>query len=190
MVRGSRSTHITPTPAARPITSSRCADAGFSLPPAPARLSRLPHGLHRGARTVPVAQAVDRRPCESRRYPEHWDEIVRHVASLKAGSVLPSAMLCKLAAYERQNQLDLALRATGEPASDELLAHTARGLGSHCLLGRLPMGPCRRNADSGLFIDDSGRSALRDLSAFTRPAGTGAAHPGSGSSTPADRIVT
>lgn len=44
---------------------------------------------------------------------EHWDEIVRLVASLKTGSVLPSAMLRKLAAYERQNQLDLALREVG-----------------------------------------------------------------------------
>lgn len=44
---------------------------------------------------------------------EHWDEIVRIVASLKAGTVLPSAMLRKLAAYERQNQLDLALREIG-----------------------------------------------------------------------------
>jgi TnpA family transposase len=44
---------------------------------------------------------------------EHWDEIVRLVASLKAGTVLPSAMLRKLAAYERQNQLDLALREIG-----------------------------------------------------------------------------
>ncbi len=44
---------------------------------------------------------------------EHWDEIVRLVASLKAGTVLPSTMLRKLAAYERQNQLDLALREIG-----------------------------------------------------------------------------
>jgi TnpA family transposase len=44
---------------------------------------------------------------------EHWGEIVRLVASLKAGTVLPSAMLRKLAAYERQNQLDLALREIG-----------------------------------------------------------------------------
>ena len=44
---------------------------------------------------------------------EHWPEIVRLVASMKAGTVLPSAMLRKLAAYERQNQLDLALREIG-----------------------------------------------------------------------------
>jgi TnpA family transposase len=43
----------------------------------------------------------------------HWDDIVRLVASLKAGTVQPSAMLRKLAAYERQNQLDLALREIG-----------------------------------------------------------------------------
>jgi len=43
----------------------------------------------------------------------HWDEIVRLVASLKAGTVQPSVMLRKLATYERQNQLDLALREIG-----------------------------------------------------------------------------
>ena len=44
---------------------------------------------------------------------EHWDEVVRLVASLKAGTVAPSAMLRKLAAYHRQNQLDLALQELG-----------------------------------------------------------------------------
>lgn len=44
---------------------------------------------------------------------EHWDEIVRLVASLKAGAALPSTILRKLAAYERQNQLDLALQEIG-----------------------------------------------------------------------------
>jgi len=44
---------------------------------------------------------------------EAWDDIVRLVASLKAGAVAPSAMLKKLAAYERQNQLDLALAEVG-----------------------------------------------------------------------------
>lgn len=43
----------------------------------------------------------------------HWDDIVRLVASLKIGTVQPSVMLRKLAAYERQNQLDLALREVG-----------------------------------------------------------------------------
>jgi TnpA family transposase len=44
---------------------------------------------------------------------EHWDEVLRLVASLKTESVLPSAMLKRLAAYQRQNQLDFALRELG-----------------------------------------------------------------------------
>ena len=45
---------------------------------------------------------------------EHWDEIVRLIASTSSGHVLPSAMLRKLAAYERQNQVDLALQEIGK----------------------------------------------------------------------------
>jgi TPR repeat protein len=44
---------------------------------------------------------------------EHWDEVLRLVASLQAGTVLPSAMLQRLAAFQRQNQLDLALQELG-----------------------------------------------------------------------------
>jgi TnpA family transposase len=39
--------------------------------------------------------------------------VVRLAASLKAGTVAPSALLRKLAAYRRQNQLDLALQELG-----------------------------------------------------------------------------
>jgi TnpA family transposase len=45
---------------------------------------------------------------------EHWNEVVRLVASLKAGHVAPSMMLRKLAAYERQNQVDIALQEIGK----------------------------------------------------------------------------
>jgi TnpA family transposase len=44
---------------------------------------------------------------------EHWGEVLRLVSSLHAGTVLPFAMLRKLAAYQRQNQLDLALQELG-----------------------------------------------------------------------------
>jgi TnpA family transposase len=44
---------------------------------------------------------------------EHWSEIIRLVTSLKAGIVAPSVMMRKLAAYRRQNQLDLALQELG-----------------------------------------------------------------------------
>jgi TnpA family transposase len=44
---------------------------------------------------------------------ENWDDAVRLVASLQAGVVAPSVMLKKLAAYPRQNKLDLALQELG-----------------------------------------------------------------------------
>ena len=40
--------------------------------------------------------------------------MLRLVASLKAGHVAPSTMLRKLAAYERQNQIDIALQEIGK----------------------------------------------------------------------------
>jgi TnpA family transposase len=45
---------------------------------------------------------------------EHWGDVVRLVASLKAGHVAPSMMLRKLAAYDRQNQIDVALQEIGK----------------------------------------------------------------------------
>jgi TnpA family transposase len=44
---------------------------------------------------------------------EHWNEVIRLVASLQTGVVPSSVMLKKLAAYRRQNQLDLALQELG-----------------------------------------------------------------------------
>jgi TnpA family transposase len=44
---------------------------------------------------------------------ERWDDVVHLVASLQAGTVAPSVMLKKLAAYPRQNKLDLALQELG-----------------------------------------------------------------------------
>ena len=45
---------------------------------------------------------------------EHWSEILRLVASVHSGYVAPSTMLKKLAAYERQNHLHLALQEVGK----------------------------------------------------------------------------
>lgn len=44
---------------------------------------------------------------------DHWGEVVRLVTSLKAGTVLPSAMLKRLSAFQRQNHLDFALQELG-----------------------------------------------------------------------------
>ena len=70
------------------------------------------------ASTDPAAAYKDLQPLFGRRIRtdvirEHWDEVLRLVASLQAGTVLPSAMLKRLAAFQRQNQLDLALQELG-----------------------------------------------------------------------------
>jgi TnpA family transposase len=44
---------------------------------------------------------------------ENWDEILRFAASIKAGTVAPSAILRRLAAYPRQNALAKALKEIG-----------------------------------------------------------------------------
>ena len=44
---------------------------------------------------------------------DHWQEVVRLVASIRAGAVSPSHIMGKLAAYPRQNGLALALREIG-----------------------------------------------------------------------------
>jgi TnpA family transposase len=44
---------------------------------------------------------------------ENWDEILRLVASIKTGTVAPSAILRRLAAYPRQNALAKALKEIG-----------------------------------------------------------------------------
>ncbi len=44
---------------------------------------------------------------------ENWDEILRSGASIKAGTVAPSALMRRLAAYPRQNALAKALREIG-----------------------------------------------------------------------------
>ncbi len=44
---------------------------------------------------------------------ENWDETLRMTASIRAGTVAPSALLRRLAAYPRQNALARALREIG-----------------------------------------------------------------------------
>jgi TnpA family transposase len=53
------------------------------------------------------------RPIRINAIREHWDEIIRFAASIKAGVVAPSVILKKLAAFPRQNRLDFALSELG-----------------------------------------------------------------------------
>ena len=106
-------THYTDTGGATDHLFALCRLLGYRFCP---RLRDFPD--RRLASFEPVPRYASLKPIMGNRVKidvirEHWDEVVRLVASLKAGVVQPSAMLRKLAAYERQNQLDLALREIG-----------------------------------------------------------------------------
>jgi TnpA family transposase len=106
-------THYTDTGGATDHVFILCAMLGFRFCP---RLRDFPE--RKFACIEPAAAYEDLQPLFGRRVRtdvirEHWDEVLRLVASLRAGTVLPSAMLKRLAAFHRQNQLDLALQELG-----------------------------------------------------------------------------
>ena len=106
-------THYTDTGGASDHVFILCAMLGFRFCP---RLRDFPD--RKLATLGPASAHPNLAPILGRRIRadvirEHWDDILRLVASLRAGTVLPSAMLRRLAAYQRQNQLDLALRELG-----------------------------------------------------------------------------
>jgi TnpA family transposase len=106
-------THYTDTGGASDHIFALCRMLGFRFCP---RLRDFPD--RRFATFDPTKHYPTLKPLMGRRVKTdvikaHWDKVVRLVASLKAGTVQPSAMLRKLAAYDRQNQLDLALQEIG-----------------------------------------------------------------------------
>jgi len=106
-------THYTDTGGASDHVFILCAMLGIRFCP---RLRDLPD--RKLACIAPAAHYPDLQPLMGRRIKadiirEHWTETVRLVASLHAGTIAPSTMLKKLAAYRRQNQLDLALQELG-----------------------------------------------------------------------------
>ncbi|MFE8108032.1 Tn3 family transposase, partial [Sphingomonas melonis] len=105
--------HYTDTGGATDHVFALCAMLGFRFCP---RLRDFPD--RRLAALGPVASfpaigSLLGRRVKTDTIREHWGEVLRLVASLKAGHFAPSAMLRKLAAYERQNQVDLALQEIG-----------------------------------------------------------------------------
>jgi TnpA family transposase len=77
---------------------------------------------------------------------EHWNEVVHLVASLQAGVVAPSVMLKKLAAYRRQNKLDLALQEPGQFAQ-----HVAQDIGATGVLPQPSEYEVRADAEPAEF---------------------------------------
>lgn len=106
--------HYTDTGGATDHVFALCAMLGFRFCP---RLRDFPD-----RRLIPIelpATYPDIAPLLGKRIRvdiirEHWDDVIRLVASLKTGHVAPSVMLRKLAAYERQNQVDIALQEIGK----------------------------------------------------------------------------
>src|SRR3546814_4114464 len=88
--------------------------AWISLLPAPARLSRPTARDDRAGCSLSVPHPAIGKRIRSDIIAEQWDDVLRLVGSIKAGHVAPSVMLRKLAAYERQNQLDVALQEIGK----------------------------------------------------------------------------
>ena len=106
-------THYTDTGGASDHIFALCRMLGFRFCP---RLRDFPDRRFAAFETAsryPTLKPLMGRRVKTDVIKAHWDEIVRLVSSLKAGTVQPSVMLRKLAAYERQNQLDLALQEIG-----------------------------------------------------------------------------
>jgi TnpA family transposase len=61
----------------------------------------------------PALEPILGRPIRTDIIRESWDDLIHLAASIQARATLPSAMLKKLAAYKRQNRLDLALGELG-----------------------------------------------------------------------------
>jgi TnpA family transposase len=106
-------THYTGTGGGSDHVFILCALVGFRFCPRLRDLSERKLACVALASTYPYLQPLLGQRIKTEVIREHWGEILRLVASLKAGTVAPSAMLRKLAAYRRQNQLDLALQELG-----------------------------------------------------------------------------
>jgi TnpA family transposase len=97
---------------------------------------------------------------------ERWDDVVRLVASLQAGIVAPSVMLKKLAAYPRQNKLDLALQELGRIERTLFMLDWLENLDlrRHCHVG-LNKGEQRHSLAQVICTFGQGRIAERSTEA-------------------------
>lgn len=93
---------------------------------------------------------------------ELWDEIIRLAASIRAGTVAPSVILRKLAAFPRQNQLDLALSELGRLERTLFMLDWLESpeLRRRCHAG-LNKGESRHALDQAVFLHKQGRFADR-----------------------------
>ncbi len=95
---------------------------------------------------------------------DHWHEIIRLAASVKAGTVAPSVILKKLGAFPRQNQLDFALSELGRLERTLFMLDWLESpeLRRRCHAG-LNKGESRHALDQAIFLHKQGRFADRTL---------------------------
>lgn len=95
---------------------------------------------------------------------EHRDQILRLVASLNAAHAAPSAMLRKLAACERQNQLVVALQEVGKIERTLFMLDWLENpaLRRHCQAG-LNKGEQRHALTQAIYTFRQGRIAERPM---------------------------
>ncbi|TIX87090.1 hypothetical protein BSK43_029625 [Rhizobium sp. P44RR-XXIV] len=95
---------------------------------------------------------------------ECWDDVDHTVASINAGTVAPSAILKKLAAYCRQNRLDLALREVGRIERSLFLLDWLEDadLRRRCRAG-LNKGEARHSLAQAIYTQRQGRITDRTL---------------------------
>lgn len=106
--------HYTDTGGATDHVFALCALLGFRFCP---RLRDFPDrrlAPLESPSTYPTLQPLLGKRIRADIIAAHWDDILRLVASLRSGHAMPSAMLRKLAAFERKNQIDVALQEIGK----------------------------------------------------------------------------
>ena len=105
--------HYTDTGGATEHVFGLCHLLGFRFAPrlrdlSDRRLYVVDRRADHGALNCLIGGAIDLRKIE-----ENWDETLRMTASIRAGTVAPSVLMRRLAAYPRQNALARALREIG-----------------------------------------------------------------------------
>jgi TnpA family transposase len=105
--------HYTDTGGANDHVFALCHLLGFRFVPRLRDFQDYRLGAVEKAASYKGIEALFGRPIRLDVIREHWDEVIRLAASIKAGTVAPSVILKKLAAFPRQNRLDFALSELG-----------------------------------------------------------------------------
>jgi TnpA family transposase len=105
--------HYTDTGGATDHVFALCHLLGYRFVPRIRDLRDRRLGILERTSRLPVLAPILGRPIRTDVIRESWDDLIRLAASIQSGTTLPSAMLKKLAAYKRQNRLDLALGELG-----------------------------------------------------------------------------